>query len=104
NTRVFWRLFWQAAAKLDATGQQVFEDLDGNVVTETDARYISNLSISYNFGHLFPGADDDTDMIVQLSIDNLFDRKPDLIQQAAEHFTFVELLGRRYTLGVRATF
>jgi outer membrane receptor protein involved in Fe transport len=102
NTRVFWRLFWQSAAKLDATGQQVFEDLDGNVVTETDARYISNLSIAYNFGHLFGGGDHD--MIVQLSVDDLFDRKPDLIQQAAEHFTFVELLGRRYTLGVRASF
>lgn len=116
NTRVFYRLFWQAAAKLDPTGDDIFQhpvpvDANGNpdfdnvtdnLITETDARYISNLSVSYNFGHMFNGSDND--MILQFSVDNLFDRKPDLLQQAAGHFTFVELLGRRYTLALRARF
>lgn len=117
NTRIFYRLVWQAAAKLDATGDNIFQhpipidpatgepdfnnDTD-NLITETDARYISNLSLSYNFGHLFNGGEND--MVVQFSVDNLFDRRPDLIQQAAGHFTLSEMIGRSYTLSFRAAF
>ncbi|HET6628262.1 MAG TPA: TonB-dependent receptor [Woeseiaceae bacterium] len=116
NTRIFYRLIWQAAAKLDPTGDNIFQhpipvlpsgELDvnnvtDNLITESDARYISNLSLSYNFGHLFNGGEND--MVVQFSIDNLFDRKPDLIQQAAGDFTLLEMIGRRYTLSFRAAF
>ncbi len=103
NTRVFYRLIWQAASKLDATGQDVYEDLNGNIITESDARYISNLSVSYDFGQLLFD-DEDSDLILQFSIDNLFDHKPDLIQQAANDFDFTEFFGRRYTLAFSAGF
>lgn len=102
NTRVFWRLLWQAAAKLDATGQDTFEDLNGNIVTETDARFYSTASVSYNFGSLFNGGEND--LFVQFSVENVFGAKPDFLQLAAGHFALGEMIGRRYTLGIRAAF
>jgi outer membrane receptor protein involved in Fe transport len=99
HTRVFWRMLWQDDALLDPGGNVQFEDLNGNEIFETDGRFISNVSIAYSFGSFFASAPDTT--IVQLSINNLFDRDPDLIQEAIGHFGTAELLGRTYSLSLR---
>ncbi len=100
NARVFWRLLWQDEALLDAEGEDIYLDPAGNVVSKSDARFISNVTFSYNLSELFPGAPDRT--MLQLAVGNLFDRDPDLIQEAAGHFSTAELLGRTFTLTVQA--
>jgi len=99
NTRVFYRLIWQDDALIDPTGNDRYEDLNGNEVVKTDARFISNLTLSYNLDALFPGAPERT--LVQLSIGNLFDREPDLLQETSGHFGTTEYLGRTYTLSMQ---
>lgn len=84
---------------IDPTGNDRYEDLSGNEVVKTDARFISNLTVSYNLDALFPGAPERT--LVQLSVGNLFDREPDLLQQASGHFGTTEYLGRTYTLSMQ---
>ena len=99
NARVFWRLLWQDDALLDPEGEDIFLNRAGNPVTKTDARFISNVTFSYNLDEVFTGGPNNT--MLQLAIGNLFDREPDLIQEAIGHFSTTELLGRTYTLTVQ---
>ena len=99
HTRVFWRLRWQDDALLSAGGGRQFEHPNGSAISKTDARFISNVSFSYNFDSFFSSAPNST--IVQLTVNNLFDRDLDLIQEAAGHFGTAELLGRTYSLTLR---
>ena len=101
NVRVFYRLFWQDKALLDPGGNDLFE-LNGNLVTKTDARFISNVSISYRLDALFAGAPDST--MIRLSINNLWDREPDLLQEARFHFSTTELLGRSFSLTIQGNY
>jgi outer membrane receptor protein involved in Fe transport len=96
NARVFWRLLWQDEALLDPEGEDIFLDAGGNEIQKTDARFISNATFAYNFEGLFKGAPANT--TIQLGIGNVFNRKPDLIQEAIGHFGTAELLGRTYSL------
>ena len=96
NTRVFWRLLWQDEALLDPEEEDIFLKPGGDPIKYSDARFISNLTIAYSFDELFPGAPANTTL--QLGIGNLFDREPDLIQEARGHFGTTELLGRTYSL------
>ena len=96
NSRVFWRLLWQDEALIDPTGDDVYVDPNGNFVSKTDSRFISNVTLSYNLDAFFPGAPERT--MVQLAIGNLFDREPDFLQEVSGHFGTAELLGRTYTL------
>ncbi|MDH3441414.1 MAG: TonB-dependent receptor, partial [Gammaproteobacteria bacterium] len=70
NSRVFWRMLWQDDALIDPTGNDQYEDLNGNEVFKTDARFITNATFSYNLDAFFPGAPERT--MVQLSGGNLF--------------------------------
>ena len=96
NSRIFWRTLWQDDALIDATGNDVFEDLDGNLVHKTDARFITNVTFSYNLDAFFPGAPERT--MIQLAVGNLFDREPDLLQETSLDYGTTEFLGRTYTL------
>ena len=96
NARVFWRMLWQDETLLDPEGNDLYLDQNGNFVTKTDSRFINNVTFSYNLDALFPGAPERT--LIQLSVANLFDREPDLLQEADGHFGTTELLGRYYTL------
>ena len=96
NTRVFWRTIWQNKAKLSVSGDTLYIDPNGNFITKTDGRAITNVSIAYNLDSFMPGAPERT--MIQLSIGNLFDREPDLFQEAAGHFGNAEWLGRTFTL------
>lgn len=101
NTRIFWRVLWQDDALLDPAGDDTFIDLDGNEVTSSGHRFINNASISYTLSDMFEGAP--RDLVLQFTVDNVFDREPDTVQQAAGHFGFAELFGRSYTLGIRGS-
>lgn len=111
NTRVFWRINWQDEALVDPAGEDTFyaiaaEDAGtetaSDQVTSTDARFIHNLSVSHILPEMFPGAPRDT--VLQLSINNVFDRRPDYVEQALGHFGFAEQFGRSYTFRIRAVY
>lgn len=101
NTRVFWRVLWQDDALLDPAGDDTFIGPNGNEVTSSGHRFINNASVSHTLSNLFEGAP--RDLVIQFTVDNVFDRDPDTVQQAAGHFGFAEAFGRSYTLGFRGS-
>lgn len=102
NHRVFWRTIWQQSAKLSISGDIEFERDDGKRVSRTRFRHLHNLSYSYAFPQFANWAPQQT--IVQLNVDNVFDRQPDTVERAAFHYGFSELLGRSYTLSLRGRY
>lgn len=110
DTRVAYRLQWQPASKVDATGDMVFQyptpsdpnDATSNIVKKTDAWYMSNLSVSHNFGRFI--GDGSGRLVAQLAINNLFDRRPDTMSLAWQHYSFDEFLGRQFSFSVQAEF
>ena len=100
--RVFYRILWRQSAKLSISGDLEFERDDGERVSRTRFNHLHNVAYSYELPRLFNGGPESTFM--QLNVDNLFDRQPDTVARAAGHYTFSELLGRRYTVSLRARF
>jgi len=96
NTRIFWRTLYSGRPFLDATQNDRFTNENGIEVVKADARYINNVTISYSLDSLFPGAPETT--MLQLGIGNVFNRKPDVIQEARGFFGTPELLGRNFTI------
>lgn len=95
--RIFWRTLWSGRPLLDPTLDDLFVVEDGSrAVQKADARYINNVTISYNLDSFFPGAPETT--MIQLGIGNVFNRKPDFLQEAAGFFGTPELLGRNFTV------
>jgi len=102
NTRLFWRMLWQDDALLDPAGNDQFEDQSGNEIFKSDSRFISNVTFSYQLDSMFSGAPDET--MLQLSVGNIFDRTPDLIQFARGHYGNAELLGRTFTFTIQGRY
>jgi len=102
NSRIFWRTLWSNSVYIDETHSDQYEDLNGNEVFKTDGRFITNVTFSYNLDSFFPGAPERT--MIQLGIGNLFDREPDLIQEASGHYGTPELLGRNFTLTIQGNY
>jgi len=96
NSRIFWRMLYQNESLLDPTGNDLFEDLNGNLISKTDSVFIHNVTFSYNLDAFFPGAPERT--MIQLSVANLFKREPDVYQEARAYFGTAEYLGRYFTL------
>lgn len=65
--------------------------IDGKV----GKRIIQNASIAYTYHDAYT---------IQFGVDNIADRKPNRLEQAAGYFGIDELLGRRYTFRVRSQF
>lgn len=102
NSRIFWRLLWQDESLMDPAGNDLFEDLNGNPIAKTDGRFISNVTFSYNLDSFFPGAPDRT--MIQLAVGNIFDREPDIYQEARGYFGNSELFGRTFTLTLQGNY
>ena len=97
NMRIFWRTLWSARPFLDPTLDDMFVVEDGSrAIQKADARYMNNVTVSYNIDSFFPGAPETT--MIQLGIGNVFNRKPDVIQEARGFFGTPELLGRNFTV------
>lgn len=101
DTRVFWRTLWQNRARLSPSQQTAFFNENGEQVTSTSHRFISNLTISQALPRVFDWMPQDTR--AQVVVNNVFRRMPNKVEQAAGHFGFAELFGRQYsfTLQVR---
>lgn len=99
NTRLIWRILWQEGSLPDPAGDDLYEDLNGNLVAKTDARFISNVTVSHSIGRLFQGAPEQT--TIQLSIGNVFDRSLDILEHASSYRGIAELPGRTYTVSLQ---
>jgi len=101
DTRVFWRTIWQNRARLSPSQQNAYFNEEGEQVTSTSHRFISNLTISQALPRWFDWMPQDTR--AQVVVNNVFRRMPNKVEQAAGHFGFAELFGRQYsfTLQVR---
>ncbi|MEO0878312.1 MAG: TonB-dependent receptor [Pseudomonadota bacterium] len=93
--RFFYRVEYQDSPLIDETGDTFLLDDNDNVILDTRARLIHNMSFAYT---LF-----DT-TTVQFSVDNLLDRSPNRVETAFQYFGIDEELGRRYTFRVRSQF
>jgi len=102
STRIFWRTQWQNRALLDPQQQQPFFNEDGEQVTSTSHRFISNLSITQILPRWYDFMPQET--MLQLNVDNVFRRTPNTIEQAIGHFGLDELLGRQYRLTLQTRF
>jgi outer membrane receptor protein involved in Fe transport len=101
NSRLFWRVLWQDESLLDPAGNDQFEDPNGNEIFKTDGRFMNNVTYSYRLPAFFAGAPEETTL--QLAIGNIFDREPDLLQEARGYYGNSELLGRTFTLTVQGS-
>ena len=102
--RLFWRTIWQDAAFASPTGNNLFVDLDGNFVEKTDAHFMNNMSFSYDLSDFMSNYDNP--LIAQIGVNNVFNEKAsdDPIRRALGDFTNQNVLGRTYSLRLRATF
>ena len=97
NARIFWRMLYQNEPLLDPAGNDLFEDLNGNLISKTDSVFVHNVTFSYNLDALFPGAPERT--LIQLSIANLFEEEPGIYREAfSGDISTAELMGRYFTL------
>jgi iron complex outermembrane recepter protein len=101
NHRVFYRILWRQSAKLSLIGTEFIRD-DGKRVSRTRFNHLHNVAYSYALPRFVDWGPENT--FIQLNVDNLFDRQPDTVARAAGHYTFSELIGRSYTLSLRAQF
>ncbi|MEL6729089.1 MAG: TonB-dependent receptor [Pseudomonadota bacterium] len=102
--RLFWRVIWQDDALASTTGDNLFVDLNGNRVEKTDAHFMNNMSFSYDLSALMDSYDNP--LIAQIGVNNVFDQKAsdDPIRRALGDFTNSDVLGRTYSLRLRAVF
>lgn len=123
NLRLFWGVLWQDnplvtsnpsntdeyflfPTPLNITPGQNGFDADGRLPSSQASRYgdgsqfIHNASVSYNLEDVI-GTSDTT---LQLSVSNVFNRKPSLIENALGDFNQSQILGRTYTMRVNARF
>jgi outer membrane receptor protein involved in Fe transport len=102
NLRLFWRTLWRPAATIDLTGTRTYEDADGDVITKAGGLLLHNASISYALDDIFPGGPKST--AIQLSVNNVFDSKPDTEELALGYFTLAQQLGRSFSIRLRGSF
>ena len=101
--RVFWRTLWQDRALFSASGNNVFANADDEFVNSTPGRFLHNASISYDLSELTDNYE--KPLVVQLNVDNVFDRSPGRGERRTfNDFGLSEILGRRFTMRVSATF
>ena len=94
--QAFWRIAWQDSALLDAADNpSYFADQDGNIITKTGDRFLHNASVSYE---VVDGVQ------FRVAVDNVFNRRGNLLQRAYNDIGFAERLGRNYRFNIRASF
>ncbi len=102
--RVFYRLAFQDSARASADETAVFFDENGDVVTDTNAYFVSDLTAAYDVSSFISGYDNP--IIAQVGVLNLFDQNvdDDPVQRALGDFTIDDQLGRRFTFRLRTVF
>ena len=102
--RFFWRTLGQDRNLFDPGGQDAFFDENDVRIDSVGGRFIHNASVSYDLSNLTDNYD--KPVVVQLNVDNVFDRSPERagLRRAFGNFNTSETLGRRYTVRIVANF
>ncbi|UTW55751.1 TonB-dependent receptor domain-containing protein [Kordiimonas sp. SCSIO 12610] len=93
--RLFHRIAWQNSALFSVVGDNTIELPDGSTPTRTGQRAIHSLTLSYQFFD---------ELTAQVTINNLTDRRPNLLQQVSNDFGNAEIRGREFFFTLRANF
>jgi len=101
--RFFWRTLWQDRNLFSPSGNNTFADANDNIITSVGGRLMHNASVSYDLSELTDAYD--KPIILQLNVDNVFDRNVGRgLRETFGNFNNSEVLGRRFTMRVRAAF
>ena len=101
--RFFWRTLWQDRNLWSPSGNNFFADENDNLISSVGGRLMHNASISYDLSELTDNYD--KPVVVQLNVDNVFDRKVGRgLRETFGNFNNSEVLGRSFTMRVRAAF
>ncbi len=92
--RAFWRVLYQDSPVFNTLNNAFVLD-DNDQIVKFGARVIHNASVAYTV------SDGTT---VQLGVNNITKRLPNVFEHAAGYFTATEQLGRTYTFRVRSQF
>lgn len=92
----FYRIVYTDSSILDATGDNFFQDENGNNVTRSGDRFIHNMSVSYQINET---------VLARFGVNNLWNRKGTLFQRAVGAFTSGdERIGRTLSFTLKAGF
>lgn len=101
--RLFWRTLWQDRTLFSPSGNNFFADENDNIISSVGGRLMHNASISYDVSSLTDNYD--KPIVVQLNVDNVFDRGVGRgLRETFGNFNNSEILGRTFTMRVRAAF
>jgi len=101
--RFFWRTLWQDRNLFSPSGNNNFADNNDNIIRSVGGRFMHNASVSYDVSSLTDAYD--KPIILQFNVDNVFDRKVGRgLRETFGNFNNSEVLGRRFTMRVRAAF
>ena len=101
--RFFWRTLWQDRNLFSPSGNNFFADADDNLISSVGGRFIHNASISYDVSELTDAYD--KPVVLQVNVDNVLDRDVGRgLRETFGNFNNSEVLGRRFTFRVRASF
>ena len=101
--RFFWRTLWQDRNLFSPSGNNFFADADDNLISSVGGRFMHNASVSYDLSELTDSYD--KPIVLQLNVDNVFDRGVGRgLRETFGNFNNSEVLGRRFTFRVRASF
>ena len=122
NLRVFWGILWQDNPLVttnplntdeffdvfnpDVSNPTPGVDADGRLnpadaITRGDgSQFIHNASITYNLEDVIGSSDTS----IQLAVSNVFDRQPSRLENALGDFNQTQILGRTYSVRLRARF
>ena len=103
SLRFFWRTLWQDRALFSPSGNNFLADENDNIINSIGGRLMHNASVSYDLSSLTD--EYDKPIVVQLNVDNVFDRGVGRgLRETFGNFNNSEVLGRRFTMRVRASF
>ena len=103
SLRFFWRTLWQDRALFSPSGNNFLADENDNIINSIGGRLMHNASVSYDLSSLTDAYD--KPIVVQLNVDNVFDRGVGRgLRETFGNFNNSEVLGRRFTMRVRASF
>ena len=103
SLRFFWRTLWQDRNLFSPSGNNFLADENDEIINSIGGRLMHNASVSYDLSSLTDAYD--KPIVLQLNVDNVFDRGVGRgLRETFGNFNNSEILGRRFTMRVRASF
>ena len=99
----FWRTFWTDRILFSPSGNNFFADENDELIDSVGGRFLHNASVSYDVSEIIDNYD--KPLVLQLNVDNVFNQELGRgNDRSFGNNTTANILGRRFTLRVRAAF